>query len=170
MKGTAATQSRRRYRSEGGLPPPCTAAIAAISAATSRSRGVQVGAKDGPIVLLVTRLDASNRRWESAPAVATALEAAGARVLYYSLDGTISGGVAPLLDGLALFAAADVVIAAHGAALVNSLVLRPGATLLEIVPKVMLEACTHVAFDGEPPAAAHRATRDTASCTFGSRA
>lgn len=97
------------------------------------SRGKDV---DGPVVLIAARSDASERRWPDSAAVASALEAEGARVLYYSSDGTISGGVVSPLDGLALFAAADVVVASHGAGLVNSLVLRPGATLLEVMPQV----------------------------------
>lgn len=133
-------------RSDSRSPPACIAARAALTDATIRARAFQSsgalkpGTGDGAVVLLVTRTDSSTRRWESAPSVAAELEAAGARVIYYSADGTINGGIAPLLDGLALFAAADVVIAAHGAALANTLVMRPGATLFEIVPKV----CTTV--------------------------
>ena len=89
----------------------------------------------GPLVLIVNRFDASERRWPGAHAAAKVLRQAGARVIYYSADGSIDGSLVSVMDGLALFAAADVVICAHGAAEANMIVMRPGASLIEIIPQ-----------------------------------
>ena len=95
--------------------------------------------RNAPVALIVARSDAIERRWASAPEVAAVLRQAGARVIYYSADGTVNGPLISLIDGLALFAAANIVVCAHGAAEANVLVMRPDATLLEIAPQVMLQ-------------------------------
>ena len=108
-----------------------------------RLRGSQ---HSDPIALIVARYDASERRWVSAPEAETLLREAGARVIYYSADGTIDGPLISLVDGLALFAAADIVVCAHGAAEVNMYVMRPGSTMIEIAPQVRMICvwCTFV--------------------------
>jgi hypothetical protein len=126
-------------------PTQCSAALAALRVASARAQGgapqagsgnSSISGENAPVVLIVARSDAADRRWESAVAVASALEGVGVRVLYYSSNGTFSGSVVSPLDGLALYAAADVIVASHGAGLVNALVLRPGATIIEVVPQV----------------------------------
>lgn len=129
----------------GSPPPPCAAALDALSTLSARENhstsppgisDLSQPRRSGPLALVVARMDASKRRWPSAPTAATILRRAGARVVFYSDDGSFDGGVLTLVDGLALFAAADIVVAAHGAALTNALVLRPGAIVLEIAPAV----------------------------------
>ena len=132
-----------------GASLPCSAVLNLLSAqvGTNDDNHNEVNLRglhgNGPLVLIVARFDASERRWSSARSTATVLRQAGARVIFYSADGSIDGSLVSLIDGLALFAAADIVICAHGAAEANMLVMRPGATLIDIVPEVryLQQAC-----------------------------
>ena len=122
------------------LPSKCPIARSLIASSTSSGNEDIHSSKlqsRGPIALVISRLDASERQWPSAAAVESLLRSAGARVIVYSA-GSTDNGVSPpsLMDGLALFAAADIVVCSHGAALANVLVMRPGTTILDIVPQV----------------------------------
>ena len=123
---------------------PCAAAHALLSptqsAAVEKSDNLRLRSSQhsDPIALIVARYDASERRWLSAPEAEALLRGAGARVIYYSADGTIDGPLISLVDGLAFFAAADIVVCAHGAAEANMYVMRPGSTIIEIAPQVRI--------------------------------
>ena len=94
--------------------------------------------RSGPLALVVTGFDRNEGLWMSAHAAATLLRRSGARVLYYSADGTFDGPPVSLLDGLALFSAADIVVGAHGSAQSNVLVMRPGSTVIDLIAQVQI--------------------------------
>jgi hypothetical protein len=125
------------------LPSGCAAARAALRSAVAPAVDADEpstlnrhGRAAGPLVLLVAP-DFS--QWESAPALTTLLRRAGAHVLFYSSDGSLSGQTPPpLLDGLALLASADIVLASQQGSDIAAhlLMLRPGSTVLDIHPLV----------------------------------
>lgn len=77
-------------------------------------------------LLHVTRLDASRRRVRGEEALAARLAGLG-------FSGVTLTGM-PVAEQRARFAAADVIVAAHGAALTNLAWARPGATVVELLP------------------------------------